>query len=266
MGQALAAPIAEADQRTLQYRASGDRRLFERYREEGDLTARAELVERFLPLAYSLARRFWWGRDHFDDLVQVASVGLVKAIDRFDHERGIAFSSFAVPTILGELKRHFRDTRWALHVPQRLQERVIEVERAAEGLRLSLGRTPTIDEVADQIGGTAAGVAEAVEAASAFETVSLDGRSGPDHGDGAALGDALGFEDERFDLVEYDAAIQPALAALPSRERLILHMRFQLDMTQSEIAERLGMSQMHVSRLLRRTLGRVRTVVQARAA
>jgi RNA polymerase sigma-B factor len=240
-------------------------RLFNRYRNEGDLAAREELIECFLPLSRRLARRYWRRREQIDDLMQVAAVGLVKAIDRFDHERGVAFSSYAVPTIQGELKRHLRDTRWALHVPQRMQERVLEVERASEGLRTQLGRSPTADEVAAQVGVTVACVAEAAEAATGLDTVSLDGHAGGDRGDAPDLWAVLAFEDERFDLVEYGATIEPALAALPARERLILYLRFELDLTQSEIAERCGMSQMHVSRLLRRALGRLRAVAQARS-
>jgi RNA polymerase sigma-B factor len=232
-----------------------------RYREGGDLSARRELFERFMPLAHRLAHRYGWHRDQIDDLVQVASVGLVKAINRFDHERGVAFTSYAVPTIVGELKRHLRDTGWALHVPQRMQERALEVGRASDELRIRLGRSPTTDEVARQVGLTADAVAEAVEAASAFETVPLD-RPRDDDVEGPGI--VLAFEDQRFDLVEYEATIAPALAALPPRERLILRMRFEEDMTQAEIADRIGVSQMHVSRLLRRSLGRLRAVASTR--
>jgi RNA polymerase sigma-B factor len=263
MGHAIAAPAAEGVHWTFRLRAAADRRLFVRYREDGDLVARRELFERFMPLAHRLAHRYGWHRDQIDDLVQVASVGLVKAIDRFDHERGVAFTSYAVPTIVGELKRHLRDTGWALHVPQRMQERALEVGRAADDLRTRLGRSPTTEEVAGQVGLTADAVAEAVEAASAFETVPLD-RPRDDDEQGPGEGTLLAFEDHRFDLVEYEATIAPALAALPPRERLILRMRFDQDMTQTEIGERLGMSQMHVSRLLRRALGRLRTVASTR--
>jgi len=280
MGQAMAAVAAITKERAaavgrrsdmrageagLDIPRNDEGRLFDRYRNEGDLAAREELIERFLPLARRLARRYWRRRDQIDDLMQVAAVGLVKAIDRFDHERGVAFSSYAVPTIQGELKRHLRDTRWALHVPQRMQERVLEVERASEGLRTQLGRSPTADEVAARVGVTVACVAEAAEAATGLDTVSLDGQAGGNPGDGPDLWSVLSFEDERFDLVEYGATIEAALAALPARERLILHLRFELDLTQSEIAQRCGMSQMHVSRLLRRALGRLRAVAQARS-
>src|SRR5919198_4327818 len=237
MGHGLAAPVVEADERPVRHNgAVSDQQLFELYRREGDVSARDELIARFLPLAHRLARRYWWGRDQVDALAQVASVGLVKAIDRFDHERGVAFTSYAVPTIVGELKRHLRDTRWALHVPQRMQERVLEVEGVADRLRLQLGRSPTVEEVADRTGLTPAGVAEATAAASAFDTVSLDWRPrDPERSDRGTFGQVLSFEDERFDLVEYGATLQPAIDALPARERLILRMRFQMDMTQSEI-------------------------------
>jgi RNA polymerase sigma-B factor len=268
MGNGIAAVAVQADEGAVhRHGGESDRRLFERYRYEGDTLAREELIARFLPLARRLARRYWWGRDQAEDLVQVASIGLLKAIDRFDHERGVAFTSYAVPTIVGELKRHLRDTRWALHVPQRLQERALEVDRAAEGLRVRLGRSPTAHEVAELTGLTADGVAEATGAASAFNTVSLDWRPHDSERDrGAGIGNVLAFEDERFDLIEHGATIQPALDAMPARDRMILRMRFDMDMTQSEIGERLGLSQMHVSRLLRRALGRLRVAALARAA
>jgi RNA polymerase sigma-B factor len=236
-------------------RAISERRLFRRYREEGDDSARAEIVRRYMPLAERLARRYAWGREPVDDLVQVACVGLVKAVDRFDHERGLAFTTYAVPTIVGELKRHLRDTTWSVHVSQRMRQRVLEVTRATEALRAKLGRSPTAEEIAQATELSVACVLEATEAATAFETASLDG-----------LGPDGGCEDERFELVEYGAILGPALGALPGRERLILRLRFDRDMTQSEIARALGMSQMHVSRLLRRSLGKLRTVANARAA
>jgi RNA polymerase sigma-B factor len=225
-------------------------RLFRSYRQDGDEEARKRLVERFLPLAYWLARRYAGGREPIDDLKQVACVGLVNAIDRFDPERGVAFSTYAVPTIAGELRRHLRDSTWCVHVSQRVRQHVLEVSRATEELSVRLGRSPTADEVAGAIGQTPECVAEAVEAASAYDAVSLDF--------------AGAVEDERFDLVEYGAVLAPALDTLPPRERAILSMRFDQDLTQSEIAKSLGMSQMHVSRLLRRTLDRLRAVaVQA---
>jgi RNA polymerase sigma-B factor len=242
-------------ERDVDQRVISERRLFSRYRDEGDESARAEIVERFMPLAERLARRYAWGREPVDDLVQVACMGLVKAVDRFDHERGLAFSTYAVPTIVGELKRHLRDTTWSVHVSQRMRQRVLEMSRTVDELRGRLGRSPTPEEIAQALGLPVACVLETAEAATAFETAPLDG-VGPDGG----------CEDERFDLVEYGAMLEPALGALPGRERLILQLRFDRDMTQSEIARTLGMSQMHVSRLLRRSLGKLRTVANARTA
>jgi RNA polymerase sigma-B factor len=228
----------------------------------GDGYAREVLVQRYLPLAHRLARRYWYGREPLDDLLQVAGMGLVKAIDRFDSARRLAFPSYAVPTILGELKRYFRDNGWALHVPQRVQARALQVERAADDLRVRLGRTPSAREVAEATGVTVREVVEAAEASnSAAETVSLESPRGAE--DAEAFGNSLGSEDERYDLVEYEASIQPALRALPARERLIVHLRFSEDMTQFEIAQVLGISQMHVSRLLRRALARLRAVANS---
>jgi RNA polymerase sigma-B factor len=255
----------ESATRAVDFRALGERRLFRRYRDGHDEKARDKLVERFMPLAERLARRYAWGREPLDDLVQVASVGLVKAIDRFDHERGVAFTTYAVPTILGELKRYLRDATWSLHVSQRMRQQVLDVSRAADELRVRLGRSPSAEEIARAIGTTPACVAEAAAAASAYETTSLD-----DSLDGERRSQGhdpvLGFEDDRFELVEYAAMLEPALGALPLRERLILRLRFDRDMTQGEIAELLGMSQMHVSRLLRRSLARLRQVAKARTA
>ena len=225
----------------------------------GDPAAREELVRRFLPLARSLARRYRRGPDSLDDLEQVASLALVKAVDRFDPARGIAFSSFAVPTIAGELKRHLRDTSWAAYVPQRMRARVLDVDRATESLRRELGRSPTVGEVARETGIEAEELTEALRAATAFDAVSLDSEAASDDGGGGtAIAATLGSEEERYDLVEYAVTITPALRALPVRQRVILRLRFEEDLTQAEIAARLGISQMHVSRLLRQALGRLR--------
>jgi RNA polymerase sigma-B factor len=262
MGHAVAAGAAESARRGVDRRTLEEQRLFCRYRDEGDNSARERLVERFMPLAERLARRYAWGREPVEDLIQVASVGLVKAIDRFDHERGVAFSTYAVPTIIGELKRHLRDTSWSVHVSQRMRQRVLEVTRVSDQLRGRLGRSPTVEEVAEAIGAPVVYVVEAAEAATAYDAASLDQR--PD-GEPGGEGHTIGFEDERFELVEYGAILQPAMRALPVRERLILKLRFDRDMTQSEIAQALGMSQMHVSRLLRRSLGKLRRVASAHA-
>ena len=230
----------------------------------GDLVARDELVRRYLPMARSLARRYRRGNEPLDDLMQVASVALVKALARFDHERGLAFPSYAVPTIVGELKRHLRDTRWAAYVPQRMRERVLEVDRMAESLRRALGRSATVQELARGVGLEPDEVVEALRAATAYDAVSLDS---PAHGAGSEQGpsfaDSIGFE-ERYDLVEYAVTIDSAMRALQPRQRIILRLRFSEDMTQGEIAQRLGISQMHVSRLLRQALERLREVARLR--
>jgi len=245
-----------------QYRGA-DSHLFERSA-GGDAHARDELVSRFLPMARRLALRYRRRGEPADDLVQVASLGLVKAVERFDHRRGAPFPSYAIPTIDGELKRFLRDTSWAAHVPQRMRERVFEVERATERLRRTLGRSPTSAEVAEHMGVEVTEVLEAGEAATAYGALSLDA---PAHGeDDLSRADGLGAEEARYDLVEYGAMLAPAIRALPARQRVILHLRFTEDMTQSEIAHVMGISQMHVSRMLRQTLARLREVARVRAA
>ncbi len=245
------------------YKLSGARRndeerqLFEAYLERGDLSARERLVTRFLPLARQLARRYGAAGEPIDDLIQVASVGLVKAIDRYELDRGTAFSSFAVPTILGEVKRHFRDAGWTIRVPRAIQERRIKVNRAIPALTAKLGRSPTPAEIAESIGATSEEVLEALEAAVAYEPVSLDTSPGSEDDD-EAWAQSVGAEDPGYELVEHGTVLGPAMRALPERERMILQMRFVHDMTQSEIANRIGISQMHVSRLIRRALETMR--------
>jgi RNA polymerase sigma-B factor len=243
-----------------------DRRLLIRYHEEGDASAREELVERFLPLARQLARRYQRQNEPLDDLMQVASMGLVKAIDRFDPKRGTAFSTYAVPTILGELKRYFRDSGWAVHVPRGMQERVMKLDQASQELHRKLGRSPSASELADELNLTSEEVLEAMEAASAYDAISLEEQRGSDSRDSQepTYADSLGSEEERYELVEYGATIAPTMKALSERERLILHLRFVEDLTQSEIADRIGVSQMHVSRLIRRALARLRAVARER--
>jgi RNA polymerase sigma-B factor len=244
-------------------RAKEDKRLLRRYHHDGEVGARDELVERFLPLARQLARRYQRGNEPLDDLIQVASIGLVKAIDRFDPERGTAFSSYAVPTILGELKRYFRDSGWAVHVPRGMQERVMTVNQAVSKLSRELGRSPTAGEIARETGQDPELVLEALEAAIAYDAVSLDTPRTSDEDDGDTYADTMGAIDERFELVEYQSAIGPTMRALPARDRLVLKLRFEQDLTQLEIAERIGVSQMHVSRLIRRALKRLRTVADS---
>jgi len=243
-------------------RAQEDRRLLLRYHRHGDQLAREELVERLLPLARRMARRYRRSDEPLDDLVQVATLGLIKAIDRFDPARETAFSSYAVPTMLGELKRYFRDNGWAVHVPRGMQERVMQVDSAVKDLSRKLGRSPSAAEVSEALGLSTEQVLEAMEAASAYDAVSLESYRFGDEGDGETYAESIGVEDDRFELVEYGAAIAPTLAALPARDRIVLHLRFVEDLTQAEIAERVGVSQMHVSRLIRRALERLRTVAE----
>jgi RNA polymerase sigma-B factor len=238
-------------------RTAEDRRLLERYHRHGDPAAREALVERFLPLARQLARRYQRGGEPLDDLVQVASLGLLKAIDRFDPDRPTAFSSFAVPTILGELKRHFRDRGWSVRVPRDLQEMTVRVDRTAEELARELGRAPTPAEIAEHIGITTEQVLEAREAAGAYRAVSLD-RPRDEDEDDASGAEWMGVEDPGFGLAEDAATVERLMVVLSEREREVLRLRFGEDLTQSEIGMRIGVSQMHVSRLIRQAVGRLR--------
>jgi RNA polymerase sigma-B factor len=236
-----------------------DLRLLEHYHSTGDPAARDAVIERFLPLARQLARRYERPDEPIDDLVQVASMGLVKAVERFDPSRGTAFSSFAVPTILGELKRYFRDVGWAVHVPRSMQERALEVNRAVTELSRTLGRSPTPAELSEATGFTPEEVLEALEAATAHDSVPLDAPRPSEDGDEQGVMSRLGAEDPGYELAEYAATLAPELRALPARDRLVLHLRFVEDLTQSEIAERIGVSQMHVSRLIRAALAKLRS-------
>ena len=235
-------------------RARLEQRLFSHYRRTGDPAARAQLVERFLPLARSLARRYQHGAEPLDDLMQVASLGLLKAIDRYDPERGIAFSSYAVPTIAGELKRHFRDHGWAMRVPRELQERALRVEREQQRLAVDLGRSPTAAEVAAALGVEVEQIVEARGAASGRHALSLDMPRDADDDEPAR---EIAAEELGFAAAEDAATFERLAADLSEREREVLQLRFGEDLTQSEIGERVGCSQMHVSRLLRAALARL---------
>jgi len=243
-------------------RAREDRRLLERYHRDGDQAAREALVQRFLPLARQLARRYQRGSEPLDDLIQVASLGLLKAIDRFEPDRPTAFSSFAVPTILGELKRHFRDRGWSVRVPRDLQELAVRVERVGEDLTRELGRAPTPGEIAQHVGVTTEQVLEAREAAGAYRAVSLDRpRDDDDESDGG-MADSMGVEDPGFGLAEDAATVARLMGVLGDREREVLRLRFVEDLTQSEIGARVGVSQMHVSRLIRQAVERLREAAE----
>ncbi len=234
--------------------------LFARYQFEGDLAARTELIERFLPLARTLARRYARPSEPFDDLVQVASVGLVKAIDRFEPGRGTGFAGYAIPTILGELRRYFRDAGWSLHVPRGMQERVLAVEKTIERLSADRGSAPSPHQIAAAMGLSIEQVLEAMVAHRGHDTMSLDAPAHHPDEDGATVVDVIGSIDEGFELAEYRPAVALALEHLPVRERSIIYMRFAEDLTQLEIGRRLGLSQMQVSRLIRAALERMRVV------
>ena len=243
-------------------RALEERRLFARLRECGDQAARDALVERFLPLATGLARRYHRGGESLEDLVQVASVGLLKAVDRFDPARGIAFSSFAVPTIAGELKRHYRDKGWSVRMPRDLQELALRVDRAADRLTHELGRVPTASEIADDVGVSTEQVIEAREAASACRADSLD-RPWSDDQDGPRVLDTLCGDEPGYRRAEHAATVESLMSALSERGREILRLRFAEDLTQSEIGDRVGLSQMHISRLLRQAIARLREAAES---
>jgi RNA polymerase sigma-B factor len=246
--------------------ACDDRELFARHR-TGDPAAREELARRHLRLAQRLASRYANAGVPMEDLVQVASLGLLRAIDRFEPDMGNAFSTFAVPTILGELRRYIRDTSWAVHVPRCVQELTLGVRRAEQELSVKLGRSPSPSELAAHMGERVEQVLEARQAVTATRTVSLDapGDESEEHDQLSPLG-RLGAEDQGYSRAEGRTTVGGALASLPKRERALLHMRFSLDMTQSEIADRIGVSQMHVSRLLRRTLDDLHELTADRTA
>ena len=233
---------------------AAERELLLRYKRWRDPAAREELVERFLPLARKLALRYRYTDEPFDDLLQVASLSLVKAIDRFDPDRGTTFTTYATPTILGELKRHFRDKGWALHVPRDLQVRTLEVGHATEALSKRLGRSPKPREIAQALGCSVEQVLEAREAAASYEAASLDAPTMRDNYEAASLVETLGAEDSGYALVDERDAIASLWKALPDVERKVIKLRFMSDLTQREIGVRLGYSQMHVSRLLRSSL------------
>jgi RNA polymerase sigma-B factor len=241
---------------------ANERELLVRFHRDHDPTVREELVQRFMPLARRLAARYRGDREPLEDLVQVASLGLVKALDRFDPDRGVAFSSYAVPTILGELKRHFRDRGWSVRVPRDLQERIARVERAIAELPGQLGRAPSVNEIADRLEIDPEEVLEAMEAGQAHHAMSLDAQAQTEEGEGIPLTDRLGGSDPGFAAVEYGATITDVLDTLSERDRMVLHLRFIEDMTQTEIAERVGVSQMHVSRILRSAVHQLRGEVE----
>jgi RNA polymerase sigma-B factor len=245
IGEPRHAELEELDERELFAHRSAD-------------GVREELVRRFLPFSEYLARRFSGRGEAQDDLVQVASLGLLNAIDRFDLDRDVQFSTYAAVTITGELKRHFRDKGWALRVPRRLQEIGLRISRVLPVLSQELGRSPTIDEIAARVGAPSEEVLDAMEASRAYATTSLDAPVGED---GTAPIEDLGSDDPSIAVLEEWAGIAPAVRDLPRRERIVLYLRFFRGLTQSEIAREVGVSQMHVSRILSQTLRTLREAV-----
>jgi RNA polymerase sigma-B factor len=232
------------------------RRKFHEYATTRDRALRDDLITAHMGLAEYLARRFTNRGEPLDDLVQVAALGLLKAVDRFDPERGLEFSTYATPTIVGELKRHFRDKGWAVRVPRRVQELHLRLGSVVSILSQELGRSPTIGEIAHSAAVSEEEVLEAIEAGHAYRFTSLDAPAGND--DEMSLSSELGAEDQGLIDSEHRVTLSPLIAQFPPRERMILHLRFFEGLTQSEIAARLGISQMHVSRLLARALAQLR--------
>jgi RNA polymerase sigma-B factor len=232
--------------------------LFKRWQRDRDPRAREELARRFLPLARKLARRYSGAREPFDDLLQVASLGLVKAIDRYDADRGTAFSSFAVPTILGELKRYFRDLGWAVHVPRGAQELAVKVEEVNHRLTARDGRAPSVQSLAQYMELAVEDVLDALETARAHHAASLDAPHDDGEGDSGALVDTFGRPDRLLVGADDRLTVGAAARLLSESEREVLFLRFVEDLTQSEIAARVGVSQMQISRILSRSLARLR--------
>lgn len=224
--------------------------------------ARDDLVHLHLSLVEHCARRFRNRGEPFEDLVQVGTIGLIKAVDRFETDRGVEFSTYATPTVIGEIKRHFRDKGWAIRVPRRLQELRMQIGSATGELTQRLGRSPTPRELAEVIGCTVEEIMEGIESSHAYATLSLDASDDSDDGPPAMLA-TLGIEDANIEHVEVRESIKPLLEGLGEREKRILLLRFFKNMTQSQIAEEIGVSQMHVSRLLTRTLAQLRTSLEA---
>ncbi|HEX4011485.1 MAG TPA: SigB/SigF/SigG family RNA polymerase sigma factor [Solirubrobacteraceae bacterium] len=236
--------------------------LFVRWQQHADRQARDELVARFLPLARKLARRYSGAREPFDDLLQVASLGLVKAIDRFDLSRGTAFSSFAVPTILGELKRYFRDLGWAVHVPRGAQERAVKVEEAHQQLSSRSNRAPTVPELAEYLELSIEDVLDALETSRAHHATSLDAPYDDGEGESGTMVESFGDLDPSLQSADERVTIVTAAHQLPQREREVLALRFVHDLTQTQIAEQIGVSQMQVSRILRRAISHLSDITE----
>jgi RNA polymerase sigma-B factor len=235
--------------------------LLRRYHEQGDAAAREALVERHLPLVRSLARRYANRGEALEDIEQVGAIGLMKAIDRYELSRDVALTTYAMPNVVGEIKRHFRDKAWTIRVPRHLQELNGRMSRTVESLTTSLGRSPTIADLAHELGESPEAVLEAIEAGAAYSPMSLS--VGPSADGDLDPMDMIGADDENFERTEARASLEPVLDELPDRERLILRMRFEDGLTQTQIADHVGISQMHVSRLIRKSLEQIRRGLEA---
>jgi RNA polymerase sigma-B factor len=238
-----------------------DKILLRRYHEHGDLQAREQLIEQYMSLVRSLARRYSYRGEQLDDLVQIGAIGLIKAIDRFDLDRGVELTTYATPNIIGEIKRHFRDKGWSVRVPRGLQELNVQLSRLVEQLTVQLSRSPTIPELAKAAGVEEEEVLEALESGRAYTSLSLSvGGGGGDDDDLDPL-ESLGTEEHQYEVSEDRAVLAPGFKALDERERTILQLRFFEGLTQSQIAQQVGISQMHVSRLIRRSLEKIRETI-----
>jgi RNA polymerase sigma-B factor len=242
-------------------RAARERALLARYHEHGDTVARDRLAEEMLPLARALAGRYAGRGEPLDDLVQVACIGIMKAIDGFDITRDVRFSSYATPTVLGEIKRHFRDRTWALHVPRGTQELQLKVAKARDELTNELGRSPTVEELCGAVEASLEDVLDALQSAQAHRTRSFDEPAGED----STLAESLGASDPELGRAEIRVLLDDAFDILSDRDREILRLRFEHDLTQTEISDRIGVSQMQVSRLIRQALARLRMDIESSA-
>jgi len=244
-----------------------DRELLRRYHHQGDVEARQRLIEQYLPLVRSLARRYSYRGEQLEDLVQVGCIGLIKAIDRFDVDRGVELTTYATPNIIGEIKRHFRDKGWAVRVPRGLQELNVRLSRLMEELTVQYERSPTIAELAKAADVEEEEVLEALETGQAYATLSLSAPSGGgDDGDDLDPLESLGEIEKEYEVSEDRALLAPGWKVLDDRERRILELRFFEGLTQSQIAQQVGISQMHVSRLIRRSLEKIREEIAVDAS
>ncbi|HZQ16886.1 MAG TPA: SigB/SigF/SigG family RNA polymerase sigma factor [Gaiellaceae bacterium] len=243
--------------------AESDRALLRRYHEQGDLQAREQLIEQYMSLVRSLARRYSYRGEQFDDLVQIGSIGLIKAIDRFDVDRGVELTTYATPNIIGEIKRHFRDRGWAVRVPRGLQELNVQLSKLVEQLTVQLSRSPTVPELAKAAGVQEEEVLEALESGRAYTSLSLSTGGAGEDGEELDPLESLGEIEHAYEVSEDRAVLAPGFRVLDDRERTILRLRFFEGLTQSQIAQRVGISQMHVSRLIRRALGKIRDEIAA---